>query len=215
MTRKRKVILFGGFIISIALLLIAGFFVLRSDLARRFTCLPNNGAPYTATDLDGRVYTSQTLFNKPTLLFFGYTYCPEICPTTLGDISRWMEKLGGDADKIKVIFVTVDPERDTPKELKTYLSSFDKHIEGIILTPHDLAVMTKAYNIYYEKEMLENGEYSIAHDTVMLLLDPDGHVVDRLGYQASDEEAMARLQKLANNTSIDWSRRLSLSGCKK
>ena len=88
------------------------------------------GGPFTLVDDTGATVTEKTLAGKPYAMYFGYTFCPEVCPTTLLDLSRWISKLGPDADKLNYVFVSIDPERDTPQLMHTYLSSFDKHIRG-------------------------------------------------------------------------------------
>lgn len=155
---------------------------------------------YSATDLDGHKISSENLFGKPTLLFFGFTYCPEICPTTLSDISRWLDALGNQSNNLQVLFVTIDPERDTPDKLKAYLGSFDKHIRGLLLSPCDLAIMTKKYDVKFRKIELGQGEYILEHQTQILLLDRVGLKVGELPYQVSDTTAIARLRKILSNT---------------
>src|SRR5215472_11516137 len=97
------------------------------------------GGPFTLVDDNGAPVTEKTLAGKPYVMYFGYTYCPDICPTTLVDLSRWIKELGSDADKLNYVFVTVDPERDTPKLLHDYLSSFDSHIRGFTGTREQIA----------------------------------------------------------------------------
>src|SRR5690349_10578549 len=89
------------------------------------------GGPFKLVDQNGRTVTEQDVKGKPFLVFFGYTYCPDVCPTTLFDISEIFRKLGPDADRAAALFITVDPERDTPEKLKAYLSSFDPHLRGL------------------------------------------------------------------------------------
>jgi len=197
MTRNRPIIVFSTFLVlGIASLVV--YLSLWPSLTVSDAC-PNPikaNDTYIATDTEGHTFTAQNLLGSPTLLFFGFTYCPEVCPTTMNDISRWLESLGKDADKIKVVFVTVDPERDTPDQLKNYLNSFDKRIHGIVPTPCNLAIIAKNYNIFYEKVQLEHGEYGMDHDANILLLDDNGHMVGTLNYQESDEIAHVKLEKL-------------------
>src|SRR3954467_156734 len=89
------------------------------------------GGPFNLVDQKGRPVSQNDLLGKPTVMFFGFTYCPEVCPTTLAAITLWMEHLGKDADKLNVVYVTVDPERDTPEQMALYLSSFDPRIRGL------------------------------------------------------------------------------------
>jgi protein SCO1/2 len=115
------------------------------------------GGPFTLVDDNGAPVTEKTLAGKPYVMYFGYTYCPDICPTTLVDLSRWIKELEPDADKLNYVFVTVDPERDTPKLLHDYLSSFDSHIRGLTGTPEQIAQIAKEYRIEYEKTPTSDG----------------------------------------------------------
>jgi protein SCO1/2 len=121
------------------------------------------GGPFTLVDDNGAPVTEKTLAGKPYVMYFGYTYCPDICPTTLVDLSRWIKELEPDADKINYVFVTVDPERDTPKLLHAYLSSFNSHISGFTGTPEQIAKIAKEYRIEYEKIPTSDGTYSVDH----------------------------------------------------
>jgi protein SCO1/2 len=107
------------------------------------------GGPFALVDDTGAPVTDKTLAGKPYVMYFGYTYCPEFCPTTLLDLSRWIKQLGPDADKLNYVLVTIDPERDTPQLMHLYLSSFDKHIRGFTGTPEQIAKIAKEYRVYY------------------------------------------------------------------
>ncbi len=100
---------------------------------------------------------------KPFLVFFGFTHCPDICPTTLFDMSQLMKALGPDADRTGALFITVDPERDTPKVMKDYLSNFDPHVRGLTGDPAAINAAIKAYRVYAKKVPLENGDYTMDH----------------------------------------------------
>jgi protein SCO1 len=115
------------------------------------------GGPFTLVDDTGAPVTEKTLAGKPYVIYFGYTYCPDVCPTTLVELSRWIKQLGPDADKLNYVFVTVDPERDTPKLLHGYLSSFDTHIRGFTGTPEQIAKIAKQYRIDYQKIAISGG----------------------------------------------------------
>jgi len=101
------------------------------------------GGPFTLVDDTGATVTEKTLAGKPYAIYFGYNFCPDVCPTTLLDLSRWIKKLGADADRLNYVFVTVDPERDTVQSLHTYLSSFDKRIRGYTGTPAEIAQIAR------------------------------------------------------------------------
>ncbi len=153
-------------------------------------------AHFEAHDLDGHIWTEQNFVGQPTLLFFGFTYCPEVCPTTLSDLTRWMEALGKDAAQLHVVFVTVDPEHDSAAVLKKYLASFDPKIQGLILQPEQLAIMAKAYHVFYEKIKLDDGTYTFDHEGSILMLDRNGQIVDTVSFQETDPQAVAKLRNL-------------------
>jgi protein SCO1 len=155
------------------------------------------GGPFTLVDDTGATVTEKTIAGKPYAMYFGYTFCPDVCPTTLLDLSRWIQKLGPDADKLNYVFVTVDPERDTVQSMHTYLSSFDKHIRGYTGTSAEIAQIAKEYRIYYQKVPTGDGGYTMDHSAVMYLMGPDGKLVTVIPYQEDDTSAIAKLKNLA------------------
>jgi protein SCO1/2 len=155
------------------------------------------GGPFTLTDDTGATVTEKTLAGKPYAMYFGYTFCPDVCPTTLFDLSRWIQKLGPDADKLNYVFVTVDPERDTVKSMHAYLSSFDKHIRGYTGTPAQIAQIAKAYRVYYKKIPTDDGSYTMDHSAIIYLMGPDNNFVTVIPYQEDDASAIAKLKNLA------------------
>lgn len=158
------------------------------------------GGPFTLVDDTGATVTEKTLAGKPYAMYFGYTFCPEICPTTLLDLSRWIKKLGPEADKLNYVFVTVDPERDTPKLMHTYLSSFDKHIRGFTGTPQQIAQIAKEYRVYYKKVPTDDGGYTMDHSAIIYLMGADDQFVTVIPYQEDDASAVAKLKNLAEQT---------------
>jgi protein SCO1/2 len=155
------------------------------------------GGPFTLTDDTGATVTEKTLAGKPYAMYFGYTFCPDVCPTTLFDLSRWIQKLGPEADKLNYVFVTVDPERDTVKSMHAYLSSFDKHIRGYTGTPAQIAQIAKAYRVYYKKIPTDDGSYTMDHSAIIYLMGPDNNFVTVIPYQENDASAIAKLKNLA------------------
>lgn len=109
------------------------------------------GGPFELVDDNDKPVSDKQLAGKPFAMYFGYTFCPEVCPTTLLDLTRWIKNLGPDADKLNYVFVSIDPERDTPKLLHSYLSSFDRHIRGFTGTPEQIAKIAREYRVYYKK----------------------------------------------------------------
>ena len=154
------------------------------------------GGPFTLMDQHGRVVTDQDLRGKPTVMFFGFTYCPEVCPTTLAALTAWMKALGPDADKLNVVYVTIDPERDTPKQLALYLSSFDPRIRGLTGTPAQIAEIAHEYGVYYQKIPLSGGGYTMDHSSAVYLMDARGGFEGVIGYQEPTPQALAQLRAL-------------------
>ena len=158
------------------------------------------GGPFTLVDDTGATVTEKTLAGKPYIMYFGYTFCPDFCPTTLLDLSRWIEKLGPDADRFNYVFVTVDPERDTVQSLHTYLSSFDKRIRGYTGTPAEIAQIAKEYRVYYKKIPTEDGGYTMDHSAIIYLMGSDGKFVTMIAYQEDDASALAKLRSVVSPT---------------
>lgn len=155
------------------------------------------GGPFTLVDDEGKPVTEKTLAGKPYAIYFGYTFCPEVCPTTLFDLSRWIKDLGPDADKLNYVFVSVDPERDTVQLMHTYLSSFDKHIHGYTGTTEQIAKIAKEYRVYYNKIPTDDGGYIMDHSAIIYLMGPDDKFVALIRYQEDDASAVDKLRKLA------------------
>jgi len=128
------------------------------------------GAPFRLMGPDGKSVSDADLKGDVVVMFFGFTHCPDVCPTTLFEVSELFRKLG-DGAKVKGVFVSVDPERDTPEILKDYLSSFDKRIIGLSGDRAALDPMLKAYRVYARKNPAANGEYSMDHSAIVYLLD--------------------------------------------
>lgn len=154
------------------------------------------GGPFHLIDQDGRPVSDKSLLGKPSAIFFGFTYCPEICPTTMADISGWLRALGPAADRLNVVFVSVDPERDTPAQLKLYLSNFDRRIQGFTGSPEAIAAAARAYRVYYRKVPTEGGEYTVDHSSAIYLFDDKGAFVEPIGYGGPPERGLAQLRAL-------------------
>jgi len=153
------------------------------------------GGPFHLTDQTGKPVSDQDFKGRPFLVFFGYTHCPDICPTTLFEISEVIKKLGSDADRTGAIFITVDPERDTPAALKDYLSSFDPHLRGLTGDPAAVEAAIKAYRVYAKKVPLKDGDYTMDHTAVVYLMDKDGHFVAPFNLKQTPEAAAEQLRR--------------------
>jgi protein SCO1/2 len=154
------------------------------------------GGPFTLVDQHGRAVTDRDLKGKPTVMFFGFTYCPEVCPTTLAALTAWMKALGPEADKLNVVYVTIDPERDTPRQLALYLSSFDPRIRGLTGSPAQVAQIAREYGVYYQKIPLAGGGYTMDHSSSIYLMDARGGFQGVIGYQEPTPQALAQLRAL-------------------
>lgn len=153
------------------------------------------GGPFQLTDQDGRSVSEQDFVGRPFLVFFGFTHCPEICPTTLFEISEILRKLGRDADRVHALFITVDPERDTPTVLKDYLSSFDPHLTGLTGDPSAIAAVAKAYRAPYKKVQLDTGDYTMDHIAIVYLMDKQGRFVSPFSLKRTSEAAAEDLRR--------------------
>ena len=153
------------------------------------------GGPFELTDQNGRTVTERDLKGRPFLVFFGFTRCPDICPTTLFEVSEIMRALGKDAERVGALFITVDPERDTPAALKDYLSSFDPHLAGLTGEPAAVAAVAKAYRVYFKKVPLDQGGYTMDHTAIVYLMDKDGRFVSPFNMKRTTEAAAADLRR--------------------
>jgi len=153
------------------------------------------GGPFSLIDQNERKVSDEDLRGRPFLVFFGFTHCPEICPTTLFEISEIMRKLGPDAERVRALFVTIDPERDTPAALKEYLSSFDPHLSGLTGDPAAIAAVAKAYRVYVKKVPLEDGGYTMDHTAIVYLMDKAGRFVTPFSLKRTTDAAAADLRR--------------------
>ena len=153
------------------------------------------GGPFKLIDQNGKAVSDQDLKGHPFLVFFGFTHCPDVCPTTLFDVSEMLRALGPDADRTRALFITVDPERDTPAVMKDYLSSFDPHLAGLTGDPAAIATVAKAYRVYYKKVPLDGGEYTMDHTAIVYLMDKEGRFVSPFSLKRGTEAAAADLRR--------------------
>lgn len=153
------------------------------------------GGPFQLTDQNGKAVTDKNLKGKPTLIFFGYTHCPDICPTSLFELSEVLRAMGKDADKVNAVFISVDPERDTPATMKDYLSSFDPHLEGLSGDPAETAKVITSYRVYAKKIPTKDGDYTMDHTALIYLMDRDGRFVSPFNLKRTPEEAAADLKR--------------------
>jgi len=153
------------------------------------------GGPFQLTDQAGQSVTDQNLKGRPTLIFFGFTHCPDVCPTSLFEISEVLRAMGKDADRVNAYFVSVDPERDTAAAMKDYLSSFDPHLKGLTGDPQAVAKVLSAYRVYARKVPLKDGDYTMDHTALIYLMDREGRFVSPFNMKRSPEQAASELKR--------------------
>lgn len=170
-----------------------------SALAAAAQTAGTSGGTFKLIDQQGKTFSSRQLEGRPYAIFFGFTYCPDVCPTTLQQMSGHLKALGPDADKLQVVFVTVDPERDTPDVLRSYLSSFDPRILGLTGTPDQIAAAAKGWNAFYERQPEKDGSYSMVHSSYVYLMNKDNRLVDRMDFTEPEPKQLAKLRSLARN----------------
>src|SRR6202000_833438 len=152
------------------------------------------GGPFQLADQTGQAVTKKNLLGKPTLIFFGFTHCPDVCPTELFEMSEVLRAMGTDADRVNAYFVSVDPERDTAGAMKVYLSSFDPPLKGLTGDPDAVAKIISEYRVYAKKVPLKDGDYTMDHTALVYLVDRDGKFVAPFNLKQSPQQAAADLQ---------------------
>lgn len=190
----RIVLLLGAFLAGLAVFLVAILMVsgLSPTPGRGTVTI---GGPFRLVDQNGQPFTDQNMKGKPYLVFFGYTHCPDICPTTLFEMSQLMRKLGPDADRVGALFITVDPARDTSGVLKDYLASFDPHLRGLTGTQPAVDQTLKDYRVYAKKVPLQGGDYTMDHTALVYLMDKDGHFIAPFDMQRTADTEAAELRR--------------------
>jgi len=181
---------------SLRFILLSVCFIAAILTYNHFTASGPLGDSFSLLTSDGRSVNQEDLRAKPTAIFFGFTHCADICPTTLFDMNHWQEELGLANDKLQVWFVTVDPERDTPQIMQDYLSNFAPKITGISGDPAAVHAMVKSFNIVAQKVDLGNGDYSYDHTAAIILLKKGGTRHSIIPYGEREEIALQRLKNL-------------------
>jgi protein SCO1 len=153
------------------------------------------GGPFHLEDQNGHPVSDQDMKGRPFLVFFGFTHCPDVCPTTLFDISEVLKRLGKDADRAGALFITVDPERDTPVVLKDYLSNFDPHLRGLTGDAAAVEAALRAYRVYAKKVPLSGGDYTMDHTAVVYLMGKDGRFVAPFNLKRTPQAAADDLRR--------------------
>lgn len=158
------------------------------------------GVPFQLVDQNGQPITEQAFRRKPTALFFGFTHCPEVCPTTLFELDGWMKTVDPEAKGLQAYFITVDPERDTPEILGRYISNVTDRITGIAGDADKIAEVVKGFRVYAKKVPLDeaqpDGDYTMDHTASVFLLDAEGRFKGTIAYGENPDTAIKKLENL-------------------
>ncbi len=191
-------------VIWVAIVVVAGvlgWLTLEMTKTRQEIADGPYGVPFQLVSQDGKPITEQAFRGKPSALFFGFTHCPEVCPTTLFELDGWLAKVDPDGTKLNAYFVTVDPERDTPEIMGQYVSNVSKRIVGISGPPEKVADVIKGFRVYAKKVPLDekepNGDYTMDHTASVFLLDGGGRFAGTIAYEENPETAVKKLENLA------------------
>lgn len=158
--------------------------------------LPVDEMEFELVSHQGETVAPQDWLGRPTLAFLGFTYCPDVCPLTLSDISDWLEALGPDADRLNVALISVDPERDTPEVLADYLANFDPRVTGLTGEPDQVARAVEGFRANAEKVPSDGGEYSMNHTAGVFLFHADGSFANIIDFHEDRAFALPKIRRL-------------------
>jgi protein SCO1/2 len=153
------------------------------------------GGPYALIDQDGKPRSSADFHGRYQLIYFGYSFCPDVCPTTLALMAAALDKMGEDQNRIVPVFITVDPDRDKPAVLKKYLAAFGPRFVGLTGSPQQIAQVEKEYRVYAKKQALQGGNYGMDHSSVIYLVGPRGRLVSFYDEAASPDDLAKDLKQ--------------------
>jgi protein SCO1/2 len=188
---RRLAIPLAAFVLGLVVLGITAVLTLAPP--SRSTGTANVGGPFTLTNQDGRVVTDREFLGRPHLVFFGFTHCPDICPTKLFEISEALRATGDKGGALRALFVTVDPERDSPAVLKSYLGSFDDRIVGLTGTQEAIDGAVRVYRAFARKVPTKDGDYTMEHTALVYLMDKNGRFVGSFNLNRPPAEAAQEL----------------------
>ncbi|MFK0384467.1 SCO family protein [Agrobacterium sp. NPDC090273] len=179
---------------------VIGWLTLEMTKSREQMVEAPYGVPFELTAQNGQTITEKNFSGKPTALFFGFTHCPEVCPTTLFELNGWMEQVDPAGDKMQAYFISVDPERDTPEIMQQYVSNVSKRIIGVTGSPERIAETLKGYRIYAKKVPVDDkdpdGDYTMDHTASVILLDANSRFVSTIAYGENPDVAVEKLKNL-------------------
>ena len=166
------------------------------DQAITQTSMATIGGPFTLTASTGKPFSSAELNGKPAAVFFGFTHCPDVCPTTIARLTKLRRELGKGDDALSIVFISVDPERDTPAEVATYMKLYDTPVIGLTGTPAQIEQVKKQFGIYSRKAPQPGGGYSVDHTATVILLDRNGQFSATLSPEESNQVALDKLRRI-------------------
>ena len=193
--RTARILLALGAFVAGLVLFSAVIFIVTGRTPAPIAMTSAVGGPFKLTDQNGKTITDADMKGHAFLVFFGFTHCPDVCPTTLFDVSEVFRSLGPDGKDVRALFITVDPERDTPAVMKDYLSSFDPRIVGVTGDDASIKAAEKAYRVYAKKVPLDGGGYTMDHTAIVYLMNKDGRFVAPFNMKRRPEEAAAELKR--------------------
>ena len=189
----RPLVVIGAFSASLVVGLVLMLWVMGG--LRHVTAPAAIGGPFQLTDQTGQTVTDKSMQGRPSLIFFGFTHCPDVCPTTLFEMSEVLKAMGEDGDRVNAYYISVDPERDTATAMKEYLSSFDPRLKGLTGNPDQIAKVLSEYRVYAKKVPLKDGDYTMDHTALTYLMDRDGKFVSPFNLKRTPEQAAADLKQ--------------------
>ncbi|MEM9797389.1 MAG: SCO family protein [Pseudomonadota bacterium] len=194
-TRRMGAVVFGVLVAALAL---GAGVAIRELVETRTVSVTGTalGDPFTLVDHDGAEITQAAFEGRPSLLFFGFTHCPEICPTTVYDMETWLTEMDVGVNDVGAYFVTVDPERDTPEFLADYLEPQSDRITGITGEPEAVWNMARSWGVYWQKRPLGEGDYTVDHYSSIFVLNDSGEVVDLISFGEDPESAKTKIRRV-------------------
>lgn len=169
----------------------------RPSSSSNETALSTIGGPFTLTAGDGKPFASARLNGKPAAIFFGFTNCPDVCPTTLARLVKLRRQLGRGDDAMSIVFITVDPERDGPAEVGSYAGLFNAPVIGLTGSTADIERVKKQFGVFSQKVEQPGGTYTVDHTASVFLMDKNGHFVATLSPEEGDAVALEKIKRLA------------------
>jgi cytochrome oxidase Cu insertion factor (SCO1/SenC/PrrC family) len=196
--RRGLVIFLAGLVVLLGALVVEYLYLNAPSLGLSDIAAPAGatiGGPFTLVDQNGVTRRPDDFHGKLMLIYFGYTYCPDVCPTELQTMSDALDRLGAKGDAVQPIFITVDPARDTPEQLKSYAENFHPRLLALTGSAEQIAQVARAYKVFYQPVKQGDGEYLMDHSSIVYLMDRDGRYAAHFGGNLSAEQMAAAIAK--------------------